>query len=430
MKKRELNTLLILLWFICLNTILANDSNLVGTWKGKLDLPGQQLSIVFHISQDENNNFNAKMDSPDQGATGIPVSGVSFSDDEVSLTVSAIGGEYRGVLQENSRTINGSWKQSGYEFPLILNKQKEIVKKEVKKENDDSEVILETSTGKIYGTLELPDSKSPYTVALIISGSGPTDRDGNSNMGLKTNSYKMISETLASNGIASIRYDKRGIGKSNKAGLRENDLRFENYIDDAKDWIELLTQDSRFTEVIIIGHSEGSLIGMIASQQRNVSKFISLAGAGQSADKVIREQLKSKPPIVLEQANPILEKLVRGETVNDVPQMLNSLFRSSIQPYLISWFKYNPQKEIAKLKQPVLIIHGTTDIQVSIEEAERLVKANPKVEVKIINGMNHVLKDSEENYSENLATYSNPNLPLNKELCDLMIGFIQRDVNK
>ncbi len=169
-------------------------------------------------------------------------------------------------------------------------------------------VILKTGTGKLEGTLLIPEAKVTIPVALIIAGSGPTDRDGNNPM-MKNNSLKMLATELLKNGIASLRYDKRGISKSKNAGLKESDLRFENYIEDTEGWIEFLKQDKRFCEIIVIGHSEGSLIGIIASQQKNVAKFISIAGAGQSADKTIREQLEAQPLIVLEQASPILDKL-------------------------------------------------------------------------------------------------------------------------
>jgi len=149
-------------------------------------------------------------------------------------------------------------------------------------------VILNTETGNIEGTLMMPPSNPTKTIALIIAGSGPTDRDGN-NPAMKNNSLKMLAIELNKNGIASLRYDKRGIGKSMQAGLKEADLRFENYVNDAKKWTVYLKNKLKFNNIIVIGHSEGSLIGMIASQNNIVSKFISIAGAGQSADKIIRE---------------------------------------------------------------------------------------------------------------------------------------------
>jgi len=284
-------------------------------------------------------------------------------------------------------------------------------------------VTLKTASGDLEGTLITPSSNSLKTIALIIAGSGPTDRDGN-NPAMMNNSLKMLVNELDKNGIASLRYDKRGIGKSRQAGLKETDLRFENYINDVKAWINYLKNELKSNNIIVIGHSEGSLIGMVASQSNIVSKFISIAGAGQSADKIIREQLKSQPMSVSIPANTILDKLVKGDTVSDVPPILNSLFRPSVQPYIISWFKYDPQKEIAKLKIPVLIIQGTTDIQVGTDDANRLAKALPKAKLAIIEGMNHIMKQAPADRQMNIQTYTQPDLALKKELIDTIIPFI------
>ncbi len=289
----------------------------------------------------------------------------------------------------------------------------------------ETTVQLETKTGTLEGSLLAPEGKTGISVVLIIAGSGPTDRDGN-NPAMKNNSLKLLSTELLKNGIASLRYDKRGIGKSREAGLKESDLRFENYIEDAKGWIDFIGKDKRFSQIIMIGHSEGSLIGMITSQEKDVDKFISIAGVGQSADKTLKEQLKVQPPAVLDIALPIIDKLVKGETVSSVNPMLYSLFRPSVQPYMISWFKYDPSKEIAKLKIPVLIIQGSTDIQVSQKDAKMLAEANQKAEKKIIKGMNHIFKEAELDRLKNIQTYNQPELPIKPELTETIVGFIEK----
>ena len=291
---------------------------------------------------------------------------------------------------------------------------------------DQSETIvkLETRTGTLEGSIIIPDEKNAVPVALIIPGSGPIDRDGN-NPVMNNNSLKMLAEGLSENGIATLRYDKRGIGKSQKAGEKEDELLFEQYISDAKAWAELLKKDKRFNRVIIIGHSEGSLIGMIAAQDNGIDKFISIAGPGLSADRTLMEQLKAQPPEVLKIASPIIDKLRQGKTVNDVNPLLYSLFRPSVQPYLISWFKYDPAKEIAKLKIPGLIIQGTTDIQVSEEDAEILTAANPKAEIRIIKRMNHIFKETGSDRMENIKTYNQPELQIKQELVEVITDFVK-----
>jgi len=284
-------------------------------------------------------------------------------------------------------------------------------------------VILKTESGAIEGTLTMPEAKLPVPVALIIAGSGPTDRNGNNQM-MTNNSLKMLAEGLAKNGIASLRYDKRAIGASKNAGVNEADLRFEIYIKDAVDWIQLLSQNKNISQVTVIGHSEGSLIGMVASQNQGVAKFVSIAGAGQSADKILREQLKTQPSAVLDQFNPILDELVKGNTVENVPQMLFSLFRPSVQPYMISWIKYDPQIEIAKLNKPILIVQGTTDIQVSVEDAKQIQSAKPEAKMVIIEGMNHIFKNAEADRMKNIQTYSQPDLQLHDKLVPAISEFI------
>ncbi|MBL0699530.1 MAG: alpha/beta hydrolase [Desulfosarcina sp.] len=159
-------------------------------------------------------------------------------------------------------------------------------------------VQLETKTGTLEGSLLVPVEITGIPVVLIIAGSGPTDRDGN-NPWMKNNSLKMLATELSKNRLATLRYDKRGIGKSSQAGSQEKNLRFDHYISDVKDWVALLNQDERFSEIIVIGHSEGSLLGMIASQEKDVDKFISIAGPGQSADKILKDQLIPGTPYLI-----------------------------------------------------------------------------------------------------------------------------------
>ena len=283
-------------------------------------------------------------------------------------------------------------------------------------------ITLQTSAGNIEGTLLLPSVEKP-TIALIIAGSGPTDRDGNSG-GLKMNYLKMLAEGLYENNIASIRYDKRGIGSSVMPGLKEDDLTFSDFISDAELWMDKIMDDSRFGDIIVIGHSEGSLIGMIASQNKNPNKFISIAGPGITMLATLRRQLKDQPPYILSMSEPILEKLEKGQTVDSVPPLLNSLFRQSVQNYLISVSKYDPLVEISKLKCPVMIVQGTTDIQIEVLDAEKLAESNKNSKLLIIEGMNHILKEAPENRLLNIQTYGNPDLKIKEGLVDSISKYI------
>ncbi|NDV42715.1 alpha/beta fold hydrolase [Muricauda sp. 40Bstr401] len=291
-------------------------------------------------------------------------------------------------------------------------------------QSEEKAITLETVSGKIEGSLLIPPTPENPPVVLIIAGSGPTDRDGNNPI-MKNNSLKMLAEGLAEKGIASLRYDKRGIGESKVAGLEESQLRFEHYVDDAKAWVALLAGEPKFSKIIVLGHSEGSLIGMITSQNKDVAKYISVAGVADPAAKTLKEQLKAQPPFVLELSNPILDQLEMGKQVDSVPPTLYSLFRPSVQPYMISWFQYDPKTELAKLQIPILIVQGTTDIQVDVANANALSKANQKAKLEIIEGMNHILKPAPADRTANIATYGMPELPLIDGLLERIASFIK-----
>ncbi len=288
-------------------------------------------------------------------------------------------------------------------------------------------IVLKTTTGEIKGTLSLPEKRKDLTLVLLISGSGPTDRDGNGYAG-DNNSLKFLAEELNKNGIASVRFDKRGIAESKDAVNDESELRFDTYVNDVKQWIEMLSDEKKYSKIIIAGHSEGSLIGMIAAfKNKKVNAFISIAGAGRPADEIIKEQFVKVPQKVKDIIFPLLDKVKKGDSIPNVPPMLSALFRPSIQPYMTSWFKYDPQIEIKKLNIPILIIQGSTDIQVTENDAELLAKAQPSAKKKIITNMNHVLKDCDTKDKEAQAPiYSNSELPLNKDFVIEMLSFIKK----
>lgn len=286
----------------------------------------------------------------------------------------------------------------------------------------ESDVKIKTDKGTIYGNLISVDNYKEAPVVIIIPGSGPTDRNGNS-MVIQPNSYKMLAQALAENGISSLRYDKLMIGKST-TDLKEKDYLFEHNVDQVKAWIDYL-EKKKFTNIVLIGHSEGSLIGMLAAQQGKVSKFISLAGTGRGIDVVLIEQIGKQSPDFLNETERILAQLKKGEKVNDFSPELAGLFRLEIQPYMISWIKYDPKTEIGKLVIPTLIIHGSTDIQVSKEDALLQKEGNEKGQLEIIEGMNHVLKTAPEDKAENMKTYYDPKLPLHEKLVPVIVGFVK-----
>ncbi|HYN82953.1 MAG TPA: alpha/beta fold hydrolase [Gemmatimonadaceae bacterium] len=288
-------------------------------------------------------------------------------------------------------------------------------------------VTLKTATGEISGTLVLPAAGTPVPVVLIIAGSGPTDRNGNSPaIPGANNSLRMLAEGLAARGIASVRYDKRGIAASRAAMTGEADLRFTHFIEDAAAWVKQLREDQRFSTVTIVGHSEGSLIGMVAARGAGADAYVSLEGTGRKAADILAEQLKPQlPPELFAQTQAILDQLSSGTIPNPPPTVLPMLFRPSVLPYLVSWFSYDPAVEIAKLEIPILVVQGTTDIQTSMEDAKLLASANSDARFVTIEGMNHILKEVSGDRVAQMPKYGDSTLAVVPKLMDEIAVFVK-----
>ena len=282
--------------------------------------------------------------------------------------------------------------------------------------------ILQVSIDpEVQGTLLSPKGENQPPLAILIAGSGPTDRDGNQAL-FKNNSLKYLAEGLAQKGIATFRYDKRVIAQINKATVQEEKMTFEDEVNDA-----LLVVNhfkDKYKKIILIGHYEGSLIGLLVAQKVVVSKFVSISGAGNSSATLIEEQIGKNAPQLKEESQKIISQLRKGELVENISPYLAPVFRKSVQPYLISWFKYEPAKEIAKLQIPILIVQGTNDLQVEDKEVQLLKEAQPKAQLLLIEGMNHVLKKV-KTLEENQQSYLNPDLPVPTELVEGIASFIK-----
>ena len=280
--------------------------------------------------------------------------------------------------------------------------------------------------GELAGELTMPAGVRRPPVAVIIAGSGPTDRDGNNVMGVKAQPYKLLAEALQMRGIACVRYDKRFIGESKDFKQPVDSVRLEDMIGDARAVIRKVRADTSFSSVIVIGHSEGALVGCIAAGEEKVNGFISLSGMGEDAVSLLKRQLSvSLPPQLMTVVNGKLDSLRQGHRVPaPAGSPVAGLFAPQVQTYLISWFQYDPVREISKLKMPVLIVQGLTDLQVRKEDAEMLKKGNPKATLVLIDSMNHVLKDAPSDRGQNIATYNNPLLPLDKVLVERVAAFI------
>ncbi|MGG4264754.1 alpha/beta hydrolase family protein [Peribacillus simplex] len=399
---------------------VSSLKDIEGKWEGDIKIPNQPLPIIVHFTKED-----GTISIPVQGLNEFPLTSVKLSKSDLFFDMKIQNQQITFDGKVDQEKISGTFAQNGQEYPFELLKKSN---QEVAEKESGEVVQANLKKGTINGLLEIPKNKGPFPVMIIIAGSGPTDKDGNTIASPgKNNSLKMLAESLAEKGIASIRYDKRGIGENMKLAGKEEDLRFEQYIDDAAAWVQFAKKDGRFSKIGIIGHSEGSLIGMAAAKKTETDIFISLAGAGEPIDKVLVKQLEEQlSPALLTESKDILTNLKQGKQVETVNADLYSIFRPSVQPYMISWIQYNPIELVKELKIPVLIVNGNRDIQVPATNAKALHKEKGDSELLLLEKMNHVLKEAPADRAGNLATYTNPELPLSPGLMSGILEFLYK----
>jgi len=294
----------------------------------------------------------------------------------------------------------------------------------------DKPVSIGVGDRSLHGSLVVPEGNQSRDAVLIWSGSGPTDRDGNGKLGLKNNSLKMLAHGLGEAGYVSLRTDKRGIGESASAVADESDLRFETYVEDAVLWARFLQDTPNVQRVFLLGYSEGGLVAMLVAQKFRAAGLILIAAVGISAADVIRRHLAAPGITIakeqLSEIHDIMRSLEAGKLVPEVSADLNTQYRASVQPYLISWFKFDPVAELSKVTISTLVIQGTNDLQVSLDDAVRLSVANKDILSLYINGMNYVLKVAPKDKEGNYATYNKPLLPLAPELVPAISAFLSK----
>lgn len=303
----------------------------------------------------------------------------------------------------------------------------------------EEDIELATPSGTLRGTLTFPATSSPIErekrpaasvsrprVVLMNAGSGPTDRNGNG-PGFHPDSLRQLAHQLAGAGHAVVRYDKRGVGGS-LAALRseESDIRFTHYVDDTYRWGKSLADDSRFSGVVLLGHSEGALVAAMAAARVRPLGLVSIAGFSAPAGDNLRRQLVGKlPPELAIRSDQILTELERGNISNAVPELLLPLYRPSVQPYLISWFKIDPLNEFRQLSGvPTLVVQGDADLQVGVDDARKLHRTLPASTLAVIPGMNHVLKAVSGDEVAQTASYMEPSSPLSPALVTSIDSFL------
>lgn len=295
----------------------------------------------------------------------------------------------------------------------------------------ESEVTIKCHWGNISATLATPNIDSD-TAIVIVAGSGPTDRNGNSSMQLVTDCYKALSEELVAEGFAVLRYDKRAIGRSPIPAEDIPNLILDDYVDDAIQCVDYL-HDIGYKRVLIAGHSEGGLIALIAANRGvDVDGLILLAAPGYPMDEILRTQLSAQlMPIyagLFAKADKIICRLKAGERVDieEVPTELMSLFHPTVQPFLISCMQYDPATLAKGYSAPMLVITGGNDIQVSTDNGEIIARNAPNAKHMTLDKMTHVLKDwsSRNQMDQLLNVYNNPQRPLTEGLTTTIVEFI------
>ena len=281
------------------------------------------------------------------------------------------------------------------------------------------EVLIKNDVIELPGTLTFTKAKTP--LVIWIHGSGNVDRNGNQGAIVKANYIKQFRDLINKENIAFFSYDKRTSNRKNAPHLKG--ISFTDFIDDAKKAINHFKDDKRFTEIILVGHSQGSLIAMMALE--NVSKYISLAGPGESIDQTMIKQVTAQNVQLGETTAAHFKELKETGAIKEVNPFLVSIFSKPNWALLNSWAKWNPIEEIKKVNIPTLIINGTKDLQVKVEDANALHKAKPNAKLVIIENMNHVLKNIKVD-ADNMKSYTTPDFPISTELITTVVAFIKK----
>lgn len=286
------------------------------------------------------------------------------------------------------------------------------------------EVTTPGPLGSLAGTYESSGSGKHAAVAVIIPGSGPTDRDGNNPLGVKAQPYRLLADALAKRGIASVRIDKRGMFASRTAISDANDATIADYAADARAWARLAAKQSGKSCAWLIGHSEGGLVALVAAQDKAaICGIVLVSVPGRPIGTVMRDQFKANPANapILAPALAMLDGLEAGRTTDPaaLPAPLDKLFSLSAQRFLIAEMRYDPAELVRQAKVPVAIVQGDADLQVGVDDARRLASARTDARLTIVPGVNHVLKrPASLDRMANMQSYADPAMAIDTAVVD------------
>ena len=440
--------ILLLLFILASVSVSTLAQDITGQWNGLLEVQGIKLRLVFNVNKTDG-EYTSTMDSPDQGAKDIPVTTTTFEDPKIKFEIKKIGAEYTGELKEGE--IIGTFKQAGQEFPLNLSRE-EIEKEEVKRPQEPTEpypyysedVTFKNSKADISlsGTLTLPKKRGKYPVVILISGSGPQNRDEEL-LGHKP--FLILSDYLTRNGIGVLRYDDRGVGESTGDFEAANSADLATDVQSAVEYLKTRKEVDK-NHIGLIGHSEGGVIApMVASESDDVSFIVLLAGTGIRGDKLllmqqeliwrangmseeeIEKSLKTSAALfeIIVESNDVeklkddltiaLSEIIEKDSV-EIPEGTSKekFVENQVDQISTTWMqyflKYDPAPTLEKVNCPVLAINGEKDLQVPPKEnleaiAESLRKGgNDQVTIKEFENLNHLFQESETGSPDEYAS--------------------------
>ena len=360
--------------------ITTQAQNINGAWSGELNAGFQKIKVVLNLSDEG----KCTLDSPDQGAFGIPAITNFVSADSVNVSVASLNASYAAKLQNGE--LKGTFIQNGFKLPLSLKPSETVELKRPQTPQppypyETEEVTFQnTKAGAtLAGTLTIPANGSKY-VLLMVTGSGAQNRDEEV-FGHKP--FAVLADRLARAGIATLRYDDRATGKS--VGGMDPNVTTLDFAEDAKAGIEWLRSQKRFKKIGIIGHSEGGTIAFMLGAQKKVDFIVSLAGTAVKGDSVILEQNKA-----------LGGPLAAGLTIEQLYAMPAIKKAIDENAWYRFFMQYDPQADIAKIKCPVMALNGSKDLQViSTQNLPALRRTLPKNERNLIreyDALNHLFQ--------------------------------------
>jgi pimeloyl-ACP methyl ester carboxylesterase len=356
-----------------------------GDWNGTLVAPNAKLRLLFHF-QTRDGALHATIASVDQGGLAMAAEPAALDKDKLDLTVPGVAGHYQGTLSADGKTITGTWTQRGNGLPLDL-VPGSIAPRKLVRAPQPGDLTIAAPGGTLAGTIwKAGDGKR---AAVIITGAGPANRNGDSATNGGRGTYRMIAEGLAAHGITTLSFDKRGIGESAAAAPPPEKMTVQIRGDDVRLFAAELKKRTGAPCIWLIGHSEGGLIAiMAAANNPDICGIVTLAGMGRPQLLLFREQLpRTLPDALKPKLLAALDAIAAGKSV-DAPE-LGGLFSAVGQPYMRSEINLDPAALLATMKFPVLILQGGADEIMGAGDPQALAKARPDATLHILPGVNH-----------------------------------------